>query len=478
MAEVESSEIPREVGAPADPEEEERLEKARRKAKQIEDLKNRVKAKATVKKKWSSPLEQNTANESATSAQDTASKKTAKKDKKKTKAAAKTDKPSKSKDKSKKKRSSKAKEDEHDLHESTDESEGDISIPFVIEVLADSAQDEQALAADVEKEYKKYDSMHNSHNALRVLERADSGKSLKEMAQKTRIESTKPKRTRSINAQQALERVNSSKPLSAMQREVKTRERNLRNQARKRPTAATGNPERTSSLITNDTTPKGMPQRTKSLGSQRPSKAPAIFDNEARRRNGGDDTSSRRSKRSIDDDLEVSKRGASSRRTARSIDDDMEDSRRGSKHSFGTGAGRSFDDDFDDSRRGASSRRTARSIEIEWDDDVDGNTDTESRKKAAERRARRESHRNTGNQTNEVLQRADSGKSLKDIANDSRRRRSSSVGSHKGSAPRSRRASVAAPEIVAGGGAPSDSMRMKEIEAQIIAEEKALKESS
>eukprot|EP00526_Cylindrotheca_closterium_P013554 CAMPEP_0113633240 /NCGR_PEP_ID=MMETSP0017_2-20120614/17298_1 /TAXON_ID=2856 /ORGANISM="Cylindrotheca closterium" /LENGTH=532 /DNA_ID=CAMNT_0000543869 /DNA_START=33 /DNA_END=1631 /DNA_ORIENTATION=- /assembly_acc=CAM_ASM_000147 len=528
MAEVESSDIPKVIGVPTeDPEEEDRIEKAKRKAKQIDALMNKVKAKTFGKKKWSSPLGLVTTIETAkekesgsgtagtgtgTSKEDTASKKTAKKDKKKTKVA-KSDKSSKSKERQKKE-SAAAKvkdvlgEDQHDLPDSTDESDGMISIPDVIEVFADDGtHDEETRAADAERETKKYESMHNSHNALRVLERADSGKSLKEMAKNRRISATKPKRTRSVNAQQALERVNSSKPLSAMQREVKSRERALRNQTRKRPTAAAGvvSPRRTSSVSQNDVEPKNHPKRASSLDV---TKALADADDEAlkelygeaqrksereqRRKNGGgggEDTSSRRSKRSIDEDLDG---GRGSRRShGRSIDDDLEESQRSSRRTYGTV--RSLDEDFDDSKR--SSRRNQRSIDIEWDDDVHKPsskhsmrsvdvhaTDAESKRRAAERRARRESHRNASNQTRDVLHRADSGKSLKDLANDSRRRRSTSVGSHKGShhkrnnstgAIRSHRASVGA--TAEGLLLPTDSMRMKDIEAQIEAAEKALK---
>ena len=69
------------------------------------------------------------------------------------------------------------------------------------------------------------------------------------------------------------------------------------------------------------------------------------------------------------------------------------------------------------------------------------------------------------------------GEIMQEIANDSRKRRSNSAGPRRNNSkgPRNQRVSVATPE---GGAAAMDSLRMKEIEAQIKAEEQALKGSS
>lgn len=400
-------------------------------------------------------------------------------------------------------------EDEYSLPDS-DESEGEISIPFEIEVLAVGNDDDHA-RADEERESKKHESMHNSHNALKVLERADSGKS---MGKSRRISNAAPKRNRSINAQEALERVNSSKPLSDIQRELKTRER-TRVQGRKRPSVTgASNPQRTSSLKTKGS-PAGVvrPHRTSSMNAAH---ALANEDNEAlqelykeaqlqadqeRRRRNGDDNSSRRTQRSNDEDF-GSRRTArstdedfhstefvasSSRRTNRSTDEEYLSVEYTSQEDF-IGSSRrtqgSVDEDLEGSKQShtgrsmdISSRRTQRSIDVDWDDEDEKGLE----KRAAERRARRESTKDASSQAAEVLQRADSGKSLKEIANDSRRRRGNSAGPqghrrNNSAGPRSRRVSAATPE--GGAAAAADYLRMAEIEAAIKAEEQALKESS
>lgn len=445
--------------------------KTKRKGKSIDSLISRVKSKSFIKKKSNASLlrgEVAKATATSTEAADPAIKKTTKKKKRKKK------KPSKLKAKAKKENTSKDEERNHkdeendddddeeedDEWESSDESSGEMSIPFEIEVLTTgtvSNDDDHDLGRETEeeKESKKHESMHNSHNALRVLERADSG------SRRKRVTSTAiPKRNRSTNAQEALDRVSNSKPLSDIQREAKTRER-VRGQGRKRPTTGT-NPHRSSSLKGKSPSHvTGIPQRTKSL--------------DARALVNGADLTSRRTARSIDDEIDRidENRVGSSRRTARSIDADFFSSSRWTHGS---------EDDIDSSKRSHRSRVAIEDLDgskgshRSYDRSISPDEDAELKRRAAERRAKREAQRDPASHAAHVLQRAESGKSLKEIANDSRKRRSTSAGPRRNNSKgRNQRVSVATPE---GGAAAMDFLRMKEIEAQIKVEEQALKGSS